>query len=377
MNILFITKDDPFKFGGGSFATRAYLKAFSDLCDGNITVVLPSECKIDSAIRVKQYIRVRPRSFLNRIAFVFTGHLHRNIKTVKNLLKKSYSEYDLCVFNNCKVSTGLIDVVRHYNIRTTTIHHNVEPEYVRDNTRNFIIRSILLYHVRRAEKKSYALSDYNLFLTNQDKDFFHDHYPKNNSINEVLGVFEFNSLPVVKPKIVNQRHIVFAITGSLCTIQGVDGVKYFFKNLYQYLPENCEVVISGRTPTKEIMDICDCYPNVKLIPNPYDMSSIIEKADIYICPTRLGGGLKLRVMDGLRLGIPVITHSCSARGYDNFYDSPFFKTFETKNEFKIGIEQLICYIESQCFSRINVRELYAQLFSYDAGLNRLEAIYGS
>ena len=94
------------------------------------------------------------------------------------------------------------------------------------------------------------------------------------------------------------------------------------------LPNGSEVIISGRNPDQRIIDTCSKISNVRLIPNPKDMSDIIRMADIYICPTRLGGGLKLRIMDGLRLGLPIITHSCSARGYDVFKNTGFFYSFK-------------------------------------------------
>ena len=76
------------------------------------------------------------------------------------------------------------------------------------------------------------------------------------------------------------------------------------------------------------------HSNVELIPNPEDMNKVIGSGDIYICPTRVGGGLKLRIMDGLKLGLPVITHDCSSRGYDAFYGTPYLKSFSNKEGFK-------------------------------------------
>ena len=81
-----------------------------------------------------------------------------------------------------------------------------------------------------------------------------------------------------------------------------------------------------------------------MIPNPESIDDIITDSDIYLCPTRLGGGIKLRVMDGLRLGIPVITHSCSARGYDYFIDKPYFKVFDICLQFTEKLQELIAVV---------------------------------
>ena len=154
----------------------------------------------------------------------------------------------------------------------------------------------------------------------------------------------------------------------------MDGIKYFFKELYDYLPSSCEVTISGRSPEPEVIRLCESKSNVHLVANPDHISDIIRQSDIYLCPTRLGGGLKLRVMDGLRLGIPVVTHSCSARGYDAFRDSGFFYEFSTPQEFGRAVEILQEAYSRGEVERERIRDEYLKVFSYEAGFQRLKQI---
>ena len=55
--VLFISNCDPFGIGGGSFATRAYVKAFSEALGGDSYILLPEEgaSKTDDSIMVKIY----------------------------------------------------------------------------------------------------------------------------------------------------------------------------------------------------------------------------------------------------------------------------------------------------------------------------------
>ena len=374
MRILFISKDNPFGLGGGNFATRAYLQAFSELCNGNIDVFLADSIHEDNSINVHAYYKTPERSFFKRVYSVLRGNeLSRYPDAVKRHLSKN-TKYDLCVFNNSKVAAGLIEFVGGKGVRTVTIHHNVEPEYVRDNTPNPLLRALLVHHVRCAERNSFFLSDYNLFLTQQDFDAFLTLYGENKKTNRVLGTFEFKDLPSISHKEFNDKEVTIAITGSLCTVQGVDGIRYFFDELYPSLPLNVGVIISGRKPTDEIIHMCEQHERVKLVPNPEDMNSIINQADIYVCPTRLGGGLKLRVMDGLRLGIPVISHTCSARGYDDFEGSDFFQSFNDKKGFKEALTKVLNNYESGIITREIIQKQYAFAFSYEVGLSRLKEI---
>ncbi len=375
MRTLFITKDDPFGIGGSCFATLAYMSAFAELCDGNIDVVLSDTIRVEKSFNVHTYFKTPERSSLKRFCSLLNGNeLSRYPEAVKRHLSRD-ANYDLCVFNNSKVAAGLMAFVRDKGIALATIHHNVEPEYVRDNTPNPVLRKIMVHHVRRAEQESFFLSDYNLFLTQQDLDAFVFLYGENKRTNRVLGTFEIKDLPPITPKKFNNNEVTIAITGSLCTVQGVDGIKYFFDELYPTLPSNVRVIISGRKPTDAIVRLCETHERIKLVPDPEDMNDIINQADIYVCPTRLGGGLKLRVMDGLRLGIPVISHTCSARGYDAFEGSSFFQSFSDKNTFKEALSRILQNYDAGLISREIIRKQYASVFSYAAGVSRLKEIF--
>lgn len=372
--ILFICKDNPFGVGGANYASRAFLRAFSDYSDGNIDVFLSSGIVVDPEIKVNKYFFSSPKNKIKQLCSLISGSLHRHTDNVIKQLKDSDFDYDLCVFNNSKTSTGLIKLLKSKGIKIATIHHNVEPEYVRDNTPNILLRPFLLRVVRKAERTSYRLSDYNLFLTQQDMDSFHLLYGISNSVETVVGAFEFKKLPAWSPKKTNNDSMVFAITGSLCTVQGVDGISFFFEKLYKHLPQDSKIIISGRNPTSTIINYCNRYNNVQLVPNPNDINDIINLADIYICPTRLGGGLKLRVMDGLRLGIPVISHTCSARGYDYFLSRGFLSVFNDEKGFVEALNTQITMLKDGLINRQMVREEYEQHFSYEAGYHRIKTV---
>ena len=372
MKILFININNPFGVGGGDFATRAFLLALSGLCDGDIDVFLRAGVKADDSIKANIII-VPKRNIFARLKSVVTGQLHRNVSAVKQRLSEGYS-YEYCVFNSSKTSTGLIRHVKSLGIKVITIHHNVEPEFVYDNTPNPLRRAILMHLVRKAERKAWQQSDYNLFLTNQDLQAFKRLYGPNHATNAVIGTFDYHPLPVLPVKPRGAHPLVFAITGSLCLPQGIDGIRYFFEDLYPCLPEDARVIVSGKEPTDEVKALCGSHANVQLIADPVDMNEVICMADVYICPTRLGGGLKLRVMDGLRLGLPVIAHACSARGYDALVSHHCLSVFSTKEEFASELRSLISKIEDSTIQPQVIRQRYEEVFSYQAGLSRLKAI---
>lgn len=84
--------------------------------------------------------------------------------------------------------------------------------------------------------------------------------------------------------------------------------------------------------------------------------------------------MKLRVMDGLRNGLPVIAHQVSARGYSAFCETGCLEAFEDKEDFEKVLIKLIEDIKS---SRINKEDIVAHTIeelSFETAVVNLKAI---
>lgn len=373
--ILFISNCDPFGIGGGSFATHAYVKAFSEALGGESYIFLPEEgCSaIDNTVLSKEYIRIKRRSFFQKVWGMLTGDVQRYTDSAIRIVRKMSGEFTYAVCNGSMSSGVLVDFFHSNNIKVITIHHNYEYEYFKSNPTVSHLKSLFLYHISTLERNAYIKSDYNIFLTNDDKLTFEKCYGISSGINSTLGVFEFKDIPPlpVIDNICKDNRLTFIITGQLFHEQSIDSVSYFLDELYQCLPKDCRVIIAGRNPAAILIEKCKCLPNVTLIPNPENMQDILMQGDVYICPTRLGGGLKLRIMDGLRLGLPVITHNCSARGYDMFFGCDYFKTFSNSMEFSKAVCSIVSLYRHGRINKSIIYEEYIKSFSYNDGLSRI------
>lgn len=374
--VLIVNHSNPFAYGGGSYASHAYVKAFSEITNGNIDVCIMAEntFPLDSTIKVNQYLYVRQRPLWKRLLSFITGDIQRYTCFVQRLLRNYSENYHYVVLNGSYEGGALVDICHKYGLKVITIHHNFDPQYAYDNASGYLYKRVIRHHVFSLQMKAYKNSDVNLFLTNDDIELCRNAYGQTNSKNYLIGVFEFAKVPKLHFKTEDKGILTFVITGSLCTKQGIDGILYFFDQLYQYLPKNCWVIIAGRSPAKIVKEYCSNYCNVTLIENPNNMNNVIASGDIYLCPTRLGGGLKLRVMDGLRLGLPVITHSCSSRGYDIFHNSPFFYYFNDKQEFQTSVNNIISLINNGQINKHDIYASYINNFSYESGVKRLKEI---
>jgi len=367
--------------GGGNLASHAYLNAFSRLSNGLIDLICSDELKeernhIESSLKIGKVFFVPKRFFFEKLLSVFSGRLNRYTAFSKQILKCQENRYNYIVFDHNCIAGPLVDYAKKRKIKTITIHHNYEYEYYKDNTKG-IWRFLFLHHVLNNEKKAYRNSDLNLFLTEQDLKTFQKVYVNSSGNNFVLGSFEYAS-NFFLPQIAQNKHkdfITLSITGSLCNFQTKDGIYYFFDKLYSCISSDCKIIISGRNPSDDVVRLCNSCANVELIRNPENMNEIIQQSDIYICPTKIGGGLKLRVMDGLRNGIPVLCHEKAARGFDFFYGLSFFKIYHDEKEFALYLNELVENVKNKNFSKNFIQKKYIECFSFESGLFRLRSIF--
>ena len=227
--------------------------------------------------------------------------------------------------------------------------------------------------------KSYLDCDYNIFLTEEDKEQFTEMYGASNTEAVVGGCFypkndHHHSLSEIK--LFRKEHLKMVISGTMGNVQNMDGINYFLDELLPLVPEDIHIVLAGKNPPASLLErIKPMSPRVIVIPNPKDMDSIVQDCDIFLCPARLGGGMKLRVMDGFRNGLPVLTHAVSARGYRQFEKEGMMAEFTTSTRFSSELSEMILKITNGDISKQNIIDKSLDSFSFINVLNRMKKYF--
>lgn len=379
MKILYILKHNPWGIGGGCYACRNYMDAFMDVFHGaDFDFCICEEYLNDRDMDYPENVRfvgVKPRGRLSKLMSPITGLLHRHQKMASGLLRSG--EYDYCVFDESGIAGSLVEAAKNYGVKTIVINHNYQVEYSRDNTKSWLKRQLILPVVEQCERVSYLNCDYNIFLTEEDKAKFKEVYGASTTKDFVGGCFlrkgdEIKS-DCLKP--FNNNRLKIVISGTMGNVQNLDGLTYFLDELYPLMPDGMDVVLTGKNPPQSLIKRVEDYPNITIIPNPKDILSIIEQCDIFLCPTRLGGGMKLRVMDGFRCGLPVIAHKISARGYSGFEKEGYLWSFEDKEDFKSCINDIKMQISDRRISKQDISDFASQNFAFEERTKTLKNIF--
>lgn len=372
MKTLFLTNSYLHGNSGGIFATAAFINAFASISE-SLTVVYsmkegmePEHINNDIVKLIPIWDkRSKPRKYLDLcfgIVNRFQKHLFKYINP---------TDYDTVVFNNSDVSSCLIKKFKQLGLRTITIHHNYQIEYLRGDTR-LLTRIPNLFWTLIYEGQAVRNSNLNLTLTCEDIHLLTKHYGQ--SLFEQIGIFEYS--PFTNKTYPNTpRKNRYVITGWLGSKQTDDSLIPWIKNYYPILKEEdplTELTIAGKDPSPNLCSIAKSQ-GIRIIASPKDMQPILDNADYYICPTDRGGGLKLRILDGLKSGLPVLTHKVSARGYEYMQSIGLVKQYDNIDSFREGIRSLISLKKN----KNEITQLYRDFYSLAAGTKRLENILKS
>lgn len=367
MNVLLVTHNYLHIQGGGAYATRAIINAFAEVAN-SVTLLYPAikDClcpSINSKVKAIPIYYDSPR--IMKAINVYLGRIHRYYNVFDKFLNE---EIDTVVFDTSIASHKLINTAKERGIRVITIHHNFQVEFAKDDT-SISIKYPLLYWIKKAEKAAVINSDINICLTKCDEDALREHYSEKAQF-AVLGIFEPERRAPISPITRSSRHN-YIITGNLSVKQTTDALYPWIKTYYPLLKDvdpQARLIIAGYKPQKELYDLCSLY-DIVIVDSPPSMSPYLMESNYYICPTHLGSGIKLRIMDGLRVGMPVITHKNSARGYESFLQIAIF-VYDNRSSFERAVSQLL---EKKVDSKM-IQEYYEREFSFDEGVKRLKRI---
>lgn len=362
-------------FGGGVFAARATVNAVAAVCD-DVTLLFPADRAGDRDPEVDPAVRQvgvtdpvsKPRKLLRTLR---RGTLHRFEQAFHRLMEEA--RYDLVVFHNSKATRRLLPLAKARGAKVVTVHDNYEYEYTRDNFPWYHLWYLLPLTVK-GEREAVLGSDLNLVLSAQDRELLQKAYdPSHRSRIEVLGVFEYQDrpLPVLPERV---REDVFAITGNLGVSQTLDSLFPWLDTCWPMVQEvlpGSRLILAGKNPVPALKQRAESL-GAELVDTPRDMGSVLQRAKYYVCPVCKGGGVKLRVMDGLRYGLPVLVHQVSARGYDPFIGRSLF-VYDAPASFRAALAQML----ETDVDRPSVQELYRASFSFPSGVARMEKFLSS
>jgi len=132
------------------------------------------------------------------------------------------------------------------------------------------------------------------------------------------------------------------MTGNLFYFPNVDAVQFFERDIWPRVRlriKGIEAQVIGSQPKPEIMALHG-RKQLTVIPNVKRMSDYLFQDDLFVCPLRVGAGVKNKVLEAMAAGMPVVTTPLGCEGLAVTPDEHLVVA-ETSIEFAEAIVQLV------------------------------------
>ncbi|MCM1140357.1 MAG: glycosyltransferase [Muribaculum sp.] len=374
-NILFVATVDMFSNTGGGIATRAFYNAYKNIFGDKVKLMHAEDYYVgDKSDR--DVVLIKRRSKLFKLINFLKGHVHRFYPDILRYLKAHYQEYSECVINGGVYAGDSIQQIKELGLTVTVIHHNFERQYHLDNKTIASFWGKSAFLVNFWERKAYKYADNNLFLTKYDMQMFEKVYGESIGINYCIGCFmPSENYVYLKHSKSPNNNLNLVISGALDFPQSYNSVIQFYWNIFQKIDNRMiKLTVTGRNPSNELIKNIQ-GENITIIPSPKDIYNIINEADVYICPIDCGGGIKMRIMDGLKCGKPIITHINSVRGYEYFLGKNYFYTYTNSTDFLKVLDIVKNKLNRKEINSNTIKRDFLNYFNLSSGTERLKNFY--
>ncbi len=172
-----------------------------------------------------------------------------------------------------------------------------------------LLWNIRYHHLKKSELKSLAMSD--LVILNNSKD---EKLVKNKGIkNTWVWTPYFMNMTKDKKDDFLTRNIVFY--GAMARKENHDSVMWFIKNVLEKINDkDVRFFIVGSKPQKELLDLA----SDRIIVTGFvdSVQPYFQNALCCVAPLVMGAGVKIKVLEAMSAGVPVLTNDIGIEGIE-------------------------------------------------------------
>jgi len=234
--------------------------------------------------------------------------------SIRQILKKDV--FDLAHFDSIdacgylKEANNMLKVLNHHNIESQMMFRRSLKDISPLKKLYFFWEALRL---RNYEKKVCPQFNYNLTVSELDKE-------------RLLRISSKAKVEVVENGVdteyfqakgdnIEPYSLIFA--GRLEWYPNRDAIMFFAKKIWPLLKKEIpqvKITVIGDNPPGYILRLSRKDPSFIVTGFVEDVRPYLEKAQVYICPIRDGGGTKLKILDALAMAKPVVAHPVAIEG---------------------------------------------------------------
>ena len=308
---------------------------------------------------------VKGRYYRKRLFESSNIFLLQTYPVLKNLLKSE--KFDVVIYAHLQ-SLSLEPLIRKYNSKALNIldAHNVDHLlYFQENER---MNAKQFRHYKRLKKQESSLyKKVNMFMSCSLED---------KEVLETINGFRLegfiipngadtNRLHFQKHKNYTEKRVLFC--GTLDYLPNRDGLIWFYINVWVKLTEahpDLILTVIGRNGSSSDYDVLRHDSSVEFEGDVESVLPFYYKSIIAIVPLHKGSGTRLKILEAMCLGCPVVSTSIGAQGID-FEHLVNISIADTDQEMFDSINYLLSNPVKCNFLRDNARKLIVEKYSWN------------
>jgi polysaccharide biosynthesis protein PslH len=168
--------------------------------------------------------------------------------------------------------------------------------------------------MKRYEGKMGRVLDAVITVSSEDKAAFDEAMGQKTEIPVIpIAVDTTELTPICRKNGAN--HILHI--GTMFWPPNVDGILWFLREVYPIICQarpDIPFDIVGARPPKEITETARTLPGVHVTGYVKDPTEYLQNAGVFIVPLRAGGGMRVKILEALAKGMPIVTTSIGCEG---------------------------------------------------------------
>ena len=223
-----------------------------------------------------------------------------------------------------------------------------------------------LEKIKKLEKSLFTMFGQVLVCSTSDAKIFRELNEDKISVTVVPNGIDICRNSYRSPDLSKPMHLIFC--GSLDYEPNVEGLTWFLQSVWPLILNNYPVlklIVVGRGhPPAELLKLLKDDTSIDLIGEVEDVIPYYRKASLAVVPLLHGSGTRLKILEAMSLGVPVISTFVGAEGIDYTNGKNIFIA-DTEKEFDESVNKLLN--ESLIFSQISKegRKLVEEKYSWN------------
>ena len=180
------------------------------------------------------------------------------------------------------------------------------------------------------------------------------------------------------PDLWKPEHGALVYNGALTYSANLDAVQYFISEIYPILRQkgkDFKLRITGSNKGVDLTAIENC-PGVELTGYVSDIRDVLAKSAVCVVPLREGGGSRLKILEAMAAGVPVVSTSMGAEGIDVEHKTQIMLA-DSAEQFAESIVQVVDNPELTSDLRTAARRFVEQKYDWSSISSRFTKVVES